>query len=37
MFIFIKKLINKKYFSVKAKFDLVFKKIFYFILGGKHF
>jgi len=29
------KKINKKYFSVKEKFNLVFR--FFFILDGKHF
>jgi hypothetical protein len=32
--LFLKKF-NEKYFSVKEKFDLVFR--FFFILGGKHF
>jgi len=29
--------INEKYFSVKEKFSLVFRKVFSFILSGKHF
>jgi hypothetical protein len=37
IYLLLKKLINKKYFSVKNKFDLVFKKIFFFILDEKYF
>ena len=33
----LEKLINKKYFLVKEKFSLVFKKIFPFILDEKYF
>jgi hypothetical protein len=29
--------VNKKHFPVKEKFGLVFRKVFPFILGGKHF
>ena len=29
--------VNKKYFSVKEKFGLVSRKVFFFILDGKHF
>jgi len=30
-------LVNEKYFLVKNKFILVFRKVFFFILSGKHF
>ena len=33
----IKKLINKKYFLIEENFNLVFRKIFFFILDEKHF
>jgi hypothetical protein len=33
----LEKLVNKKYFPVKEKFDLISRKIFSFILDGKHF
>jgi len=33
----LEKLINGKNFSVKEKFNLIFRKIFFFILGRKHF
>jgi len=33
----LEKLVNEKYFLIKEKFGLVFKKIFFFILDGKHF
>jgi hypothetical protein len=33
----LEKLINEKYFSVKEKFGLVFKKVFSFYFGGKYF
>jgi len=29
--------VNRKHFSIKWKFGLVFRKVFSFILGGKHF
>ena len=29
--------VNRKQFPVKGKFDLVSRKMFHFILGGKHF
>jgi hypothetical protein len=29
--------VNEKYFSVKEKFRLIFRKVFSFYLGGKHF
>jgi len=31
----LKKLINEKYFSVKEKFGLVFRKVFFFYFGRK--
>ena len=38
IYLSLEKLINGKYFSVKKKFSLVFRKVFFFfILGGKHF
>jgi hypothetical protein len=37
IYLLLKNLINKKYFSVKNKFGLVFKKIFFFILDEKYF
>jgi hypothetical protein len=37
IYLLLKKLVNKKYFSVKEKFDLVSEKYFLFILDGKHF
>jgi hypothetical protein len=33
----LEKLVDGKHFSIKEKFDLIFRKIFFFILGGKHF
>jgi len=33
----LKKLINEKHFPAKEKFSLVFRKVFIFILDGKHF
>jgi hypothetical protein len=35
IYLLLKKLINKKYFSVKEKFSLVFKKMFFFYFGRK--
>jgi hypothetical protein len=37
VYLLLKKLINKKHFPVKEKFDLVSMKVFPFILDGKHF
>ena len=37
LFVIKKKLINKKYFSVKEKFGLVSRKVFFFYFGRKHF
>jgi hypothetical protein len=37
IFLSLKKLVNEKYFSVKEKFRLIFRKVFSFYLGGKHF
>ena len=31
----LEKLVNKKHFSVKEKFDLIFRKVFYFYFGWK--
>jgi len=33
----LEKLVDRKHFTVKGKFDLVFRKYFPFILSGKHF
>jgi len=33
----LEKFANGKHFSVKEKFSLVFRKVFFFILDGKHF
>ena len=33
----LEKLVNKKYFLVKEKFSLISRKMFFFILDGKHF
>jgi hypothetical protein len=33
----LKKLINGKHFSDKEKFDLIFRKVFFFYFNGKHF
>jgi hypothetical protein len=33
----LEKLVNEKHFPVKDKFGLVSRKMFPFILGGKHF
>ena len=35
IYLLLKKLINEKYFSVKEKFDLVFRKVFFFYFGRK--
>jgi len=32
----LEKLVNEKYFTVKEKFGLISRKIFFFILNGKH-
>jgi hypothetical protein len=37
IYLLVEKLINRKYFLVKRKFCLIFKKKISFILGGKHF
>jgi len=37
IYLLLKKLINGKYFPVKEEFNLIFRKIFSFILGRKHF
>jgi hypothetical protein len=38
VYLLLKKLINKwKIFSCQNKIDLIFKKVFFFILDGKHF
>jgi len=37
LFVIIKKLVNKKYFPIKRKFGLIFKKVFSFYFGRKHF
>jgi hypothetical protein len=33
----LEKLVNEKYFLVKGKLGLIFRKVFLFILSGKHF
>jgi len=33
----LEKLVNEKHFSIKEKFSLVFRKVFFFILDGKYF
>jgi hypothetical protein len=33
----LEKLVNGKHFLIKGKFGFIFRKVFLFILGGKHF
>jgi len=33
----LEKLVNEKYFTVKEKFNLIFRKVFSFYFGQKHF
>jgi len=37
VYLLLKKLVNRKYFPVKEKFSLVFRKVFFFYFGRKIF
>jgi len=37
IYLLLEKLVNGKYFPVKRKFNFVFRKMFYFYFGRKHF